>query len=210
LHRSTPRPSLSSPCQVRLISSRASLIIIIISTLFILTLLHPQPALAGTAAELTTPPVTGAPAQASPKASAPLDQPDSAAKALAARRESTSIDNSLKAALEKPSAAAAQATAAAKEESAKLKEFVQDDRHFSLVRCASPPSHSPPSLYSTSLTTDRARRNFRLADCVTLGNGFCGALSLFSSAEYLRNNDQRFLWCVPSLPPLVHIAYARR
>lgn len=154
MHRSTPRPSLSSPCQVRLISSRASLIIIIISTLFILTLLHPQPALAGTAAELTTPPVTGAPAQASPKASAPLDQPDSAAKALAARRESTSIDNSLKAALEKPSAAAAQATAAAKEESAKLKEFVQDDRHFSLVRCASPPSHLVPFSLQ-HLTDDR-------------------------------------------------------
>ncbi|GAA5901236.1 hypothetical protein JCM8208_002315 [Rhodotorula glutinis] len=132
----------------------------------------------GTAAELTTPPITGAPAQASPKASAPIDQPGSAAKALAARRESTSIDNSLKAALEKPSAAANEATAAAKEESAKLKEFVQDDRHFSLVR------------------------NFRLADCVTLGNGFCGALSLFSSAEYLRNNDQRFLWRALAFPLL--------
>lgn len=39
-------------------------------------------------------------------------------------------------------------------------------------------------------------RNFRLADCVTLGNGFCGALSLFSSARYLLTSDQTYLWSV--------------
>lgn len=37
-------------------------------------------------------------------------------------------------------------------------------------------------------------RNFRLADIVTLGNGFCGALSLFSSARYLLSSDQTHLW----------------
>lgn len=42
-------------------------------------------------------------------------------------------------------------------------------------------------------------RNFRLADCVTLGNGFCGALSLFSSAHYLLTSDQTYLWSVSLL-----------
>ncbi|GAA6048999.1 hypothetical protein JCM3770_005432 [Rhodotorula araucariae] len=109
--------------------------------------------------ELTTPPVTGSPAQASAKASAPIDPP-AAATTLGARRESTSLKG------------------AAAEDAVKLKEFVQDNRHFSLVR------------------------NFRLADCVTLGNGFCGALSLFSSAEYLRTNEQRFLWHALAYPVL--------
>ncbi|BGP38321.1 CDP-diacylglycerol-serine O-phosphatidyltransferase [Rhodotorula kratochvilovae] len=127
----------------------------------------------GTAAELTTPPVTGAPAQASSKASAPIDTP-AAAKALAARRESTSVEEATKLAVQQ----ATRAADSAKEDAVKLKEFVQDDRHFSLVR------------------------NFRLADCVTLGNGFCGALSLFSSAEYLRTNEQRFLWHALAYPLL--------
>jgi CDP-diacylglycerol--serine O-phosphatidyltransferase len=51
-----------------------------------------------------------------------------------------------------------------------LKEFNEDGGHFSLVR------------------------NFRLADCVTLGNGFCGSLSIFSSARYLSSNNQVHLW----------------
>jgi hypothetical protein len=73
---------------------------------------------AGTAADLTTPPVTGAPAQASSKSAAPIDGSDAgkAAKALASRRESTTLNQSTQ------------------EKKAQLKEFVQDDRHFSLVR----------------------------------------------------------------------------
>ncbi|CEQ42987.1 SPOSA6832_04867, partial [Sporobolomyces salmonicolor] len=114
----------------------------------------------GTAADLTVPPVTGSPAQASAKATAPIDPPNAgkAAKALAARRESLTV-------ADKDSA-----KAAAEEKKSQLKEFVQDDRHFSLVR------------------------NFRLADIVTLGNGFCGSLSLFSSANYLLTRNQTYLW----------------
>jgi len=37
-------------------------------------------------------------------------------------------------------------------------------------------------------------RNFRLADVVTLGNGFCGALSLFSSASYLISHERKYIW----------------
>ncbi|GAA5998726.1 CDP-diacylglycerol-serine O-phosphatidyltransferase [Rhodotorula paludigena] len=141
---------------------------------------HPLPLVAhathtGTAADLTSPPVTGAPAQASSKASAPIDPPNAsqAAKALAARRESATVDEAAKLAVqqssqnEKDGASRAQAK---REEAVKLKQFVQDDRHFSLVR------------------------NFRLADIVTLGNGFCGALSLFSSAKFIMTADDRYLW----------------
>lgn len=35
-----------------------------------------------------------------------------------------------------------------------------------------------------------------MADIVTLGNGFCGSLSLFSSARYLTTLDQKHLWSV--------------
>lgn len=65
---------------------------------------------------------------------------------------------------------------AAAEDEVKLREFVQDDGHFSLVR------------------------NFRLADVVTLGNGFCGALSLFSAAQYMITHDDKFLWRALSYP----------
>ncbi|GAA5871375.1 hypothetical protein JCM16303_000736 [Sporobolomyces ruberrimus] len=120
----------------------------------------------GTAADLTTPPVTGAPAQASAKTASPIEGPDAgkAAKALASRRESTTLDK------------AKQGTSGGTK--AQLKEFVEDDRHFSLVR------------------------NFRLADIVTLGNGFCGSLSLFSSAQYLATNDVTYLWYALSYPLL--------
>jgi phosphatidylserine synthase len=36
--------------------------------------------------------------------------------------------------------------------------------------------------------------NFRLADLVTIMNGFCGAFSLFSTARYLLSNDKDHLW----------------
>lgn len=45
-------------------------------------------------------------------------------------------------------------------------------------------------------------RNFRLADIVTLGNGFCGSLSLFSSARYLISSNPTDLWSVFSNSPL--------
>ncbi|KAI5481433.1 hypothetical protein MNV49_004189 [Pseudohyphozyma bogoriensis] len=57
-----------------------------------------------------------------------------------------------------------------------LKQFAETDGHFSLVR------------------------NFRLADVVTLMNGFCGSQSLFSSAQYLLTNDQKFLWRALAFP----------
>jgi len=36
-------------------------------------------------------------------------------------------------------------------------------------------------------------RNFRLADLVTIMNGFCGSFSLFSSANYLATGDEYYL-----------------
>ena len=43
------------------------------------------------------------------------------------------------------------------------------------------------------LRTDKAFRNFRLADLVTIMNGFCGSFSLFSSANYLATGDEQHL-----------------
>ncbi|KAM0754647.1 phosphatidylserine synthase [Meredithblackwellia eburnea MCA 4105] len=43
-------------------------------------------------------------------------------------------------------------------------------------------------------------RNFRLADIVTLGNGFCGAFSLFSSARYLLTTEQQYIWYALAYP----------
>ncbi|KAI0050929.1 CDP-diacylglycerol--serine O-phosphatidyltransferase [Auriscalpium vulgare] len=37
-------------------------------------------------------------------------------------------------------------------------------------------------------------RNFRLADLVTIMNGFCGSFSVFSSARYILTNDDCYLW----------------
>lgn len=53
-----------------------------------------------------------------------------------------------------------------------LKQFVADDRHFSLVR------------------------NFRLADLVTIGNGICGSLSIMCCGNYLATKDREYLWYV--------------
>ncbi|KAI0318633.1 hypothetical protein OF83DRAFT_1114865 [Amylostereum chailletii] len=43
-------------------------------------------------------------------------------------------------------------------------------------------------------------RNFRLADLVTIMNGFCGSFSLFSSARYLLTNDECYLWSAHLFP----------
>ncbi|BGO89943.1 hypothetical protein NBRC10512_001927 [Rhodotorula toruloides] len=133
----------------------------------------------GTAADLTVPPVTGSPAQASSKAAAPIDTPPAAvAKALANRRESATLEEAQKLAAMKDGDLTKSQKAQKEKavEAVKLREFVQDDRHFSLVR------------------------NFRLADIVTLGNGFCGALSLFSSAKYLISHDQTYIWHALTYP----------
>lgn len=50
-----------------------------------------------------------------------------------------------------------------------LKEFVNDDRHFSLVR------------------------NFRLADVITIMNGVCGSLSIFSSCQFILSLELQYL-----------------
>ena len=47
---------------------------------------------------------------------------------------------------------------------------------------------------------DAAHRNFRLADLVTIMNGACGSLSIFSSARYLLTNDEDFLWSALAFP----------
>lgn len=63
-------------------------------------------------------------------------------------------------------------------ESAKaaLQQYEDTDGHFSLVR------------------------NFRLADLVTIMNGVCGALSVFSSAHYLLSNDKAHLYSALTFP----------
>lgn len=43
-------------------------------------------------------------------------------------------------------------------------------------------------------------RNFRLADLVTIMNGFCGAFSLFSTARYLLSKDKDHLWSALLFP----------
>ena len=45
-----------------------------------------------------------------------------------------------------------------------------------------------------------ARRNFRLADLVTIMNGFCGAFSVFYSAHYLLTGDEAHLWRALAFP----------
>ncbi|CAG8447900.1 3062_t:CDS:2 [Ambispora gerdemannii] len=52
---------------------------------------------------------------------------------------------------------------------AKIEKF-NETKHFSLVR------------------------NFHLADFITLGNGACGSLSIFSSMQYLITRDETWLW----------------
>ncbi|CAG8474985.1 8392_t:CDS:2, partial [Ambispora leptoticha] len=37
-------------------------------------------------------------------------------------------------------------------------------------------------------------RNFHLADFITLGNGACGSLSIFSNMQYLITHDETWLW----------------
>ena len=43
-------------------------------------------------------------------------------------------------------------------------------------------------------------RNFRLADMVTIMNGVCGSLSVFSSAHYLMTKDPDYLWSALTFP----------
>ncbi|TFK29864.1 CDP-diacylglycerol-serine O-phosphatidyltransferase [Coprinopsis marcescibilis] len=43
-------------------------------------------------------------------------------------------------------------------------------------------------------------RNFRLADLVTIMNGVCGSMSVFSSARYLLTDDIDHLWTALALP----------
>ncbi|MBW0466388.1 hypothetical protein O181_006103 [Austropuccinia psidii MF-1] len=50
-----------------------------------------------------------------------------------------------------------------------LRQFVNDDRHFSLIR------------------------NLRLADLITILNGVCGSLSIFSSCSFLLTLDLKYL-----------------
>ncbi|KAG9004250.1 CDP-diacylglycerol-serine O-phosphatidyltransferase [Tulasnella sp. JGI-2019a] len=43
-------------------------------------------------------------------------------------------------------------------------------------------------------------RNFRPADLVTISNGMCGSMSIFSSARYLVSQDQSYLWQALAFP----------
>ncbi|KAJ6596827.1 CDP-diacylglycerol-serine O-phosphatidyltransferase [Mycena vulgaris] len=62
-----------------------------------------------------------------------------------------------------------------------LQQYQDSDGHFSLVRST-------------------CRKNFRLADLVTIMNGVCGSCSIFSSAHYMLTNDITYLWFALSSP----------
>ncbi|KAG0022028.1 CDP-diacylglycerol-serine O-phosphatidyltransferase [Podila clonocystis] len=68
-------------------------------------------------------------------------------------------------------------TTLSKKQFQQVKNLTKDDGHFNLVR------------------------NFNLADAITLCNGACGALSIFSNLRYLISYDQYYLqlamWCIP-------------
>ncbi|KAL5490280.1 CHO1 [Sanghuangporus weigelae] len=57
-----------------------------------------------------------------------------------------------------------------------LQQYLDTEGHFSLVR------------------------NFRLADLITIMNGFCGSFSIFSSARYLITNDESHLYAALAYP----------
>ncbi|KAF9279056.1 CDP-diacylglycerol-serine O-phosphatidyltransferase [Mortierella alpina] len=68
-------------------------------------------------------------------------------------------------------------TTLSKKQFQQVKNLTKDDGHFNLVR------------------------NFNLADVITLCNGACGALSIFSNMRYLVSHDPYYLWlamwCIP-------------
>ncbi|KAF9123351.1 CDP-diacylglycerol-serine O-phosphatidyltransferase [Mortierella sp. 14UC] len=68
-------------------------------------------------------------------------------------------------------------TTLSKKQFQQVKNLTKDDGHFNLVR------------------------NFALADVITLCNGACGALSIFSNLRYLITHDPYYLWlamaCIP-------------
>ena len=55
------------------------------------------------------------------------------------------------------------------------------------------------SPHGSSLVDDS---NFRLADIVTLGNGFCGAMSILSSMRYLLTSERTQLYWALVYPAL--------
>ncbi|KZO89945.1 CDP-diacylglycerol--serine O-phosphatidyltransferase [Calocera viscosa TUFC12733] len=57
-----------------------------------------------------------------------------------------------------------------------LQQYQDTDGHFTLVR------------------------NFRLADLVTIMNGFCGVFSIFSSGRYLLSGDKEYLYTALAFP----------
>jgi len=61
-------------------------------------------------------------------------------------------------------------------DSVELQKYLETEGHFSLVR------------------------NFRLADLVTIMNGFCGSFSIFSSARYLLTGNEGYLWSALCFP----------
>jgi CDP-diacylglycerol---serine O-phosphatidyltransferase len=73
-----------------------------------------------------------------------------------------------------------------------LQQYNDTKGHFSLVRSVwalvLPFVPHVPFLVLTD-----GPRNFRLADLVTIMNGFCGSFSLFSSANYLATGDEYYL-----------------
>jgi len=71
-----------------------------------------------------------------------------------------------------------------------LQQYNDTKGHFSLVRSA---HWALVLFFHFILRTDWDFRNFRLADLVTIMNGFCGSFSLFSSANYLATGDEQHL-----------------
>lgn len=70
--------------------------------------------------------------------------------------------------------------------------------HFSLVRYVAALLRICNS--QVSPLVPYARRNFRLADLVTIANGICGSFSIFMSAKYLVTSDEDYLWSALAFP----------
>ncbi|KAJ2936720.1 hypothetical protein H1R20_g375, partial [Candolleomyces eurysporus] len=71
-----------------------------------------------------------------------------------------------------------------------------------MSRSKSPSKHDHDVLHQYQDTEGHFSlvRNFRLADLVTIMNGFCGSFSVFSSARYLITNDPDYLWSAFAFP----------
>src|SRR4029079_3076880 len=69
----------------------------------------------------------------------------------------------------------------------------------SWLECRHPMTAAPPPRHFSML------RSFRLADLITLTNGFCGAGALLAFMRFLLDHDKAFFWLGTALLPIAFI-----